>query len=92
MNSPQADHARECAEQMQAEQDVMYSPDSPRALTNIKLLTVIVVGTLCMLWWLALAYFALRFGVWGAIGFVAAWLAGSAVLLACGIQRAPLWR
>ena len=45
-----------------------------------------------MLWWLALAYFALRFGVWGAIGFVAAWLAGSIALLVYGIRRAPLWR
>ena len=82
MNSPHADHARERAEQMQAEFDAAYSPDSPRALTNIKLLTVIVVGTLCALWWLALAYFALRFGVWGAAVFLVAWLAGSMALLA----------
>ena len=88
MNSPQADNARERAEQMQSEFDAAHSPDSPRALRNIKLLTVLIVGTLCLLWWMALAYFALRFGAWGVVGFAAAWLAGSAVLLAYTIRRA----
>ena len=89
-HSPHADHARERAQQMQAQFDAAYSPDSPRALRNIKFLTTLVVGALCALWWLALAYFALRFGVWGALGFVVAWLAGSMILLIWGIRRAPL--
>jgi len=43
-------------------------------------------------WWLALAYFALRFGVWVAAGFLVAWLALSLAMLAWGIRNAPLWR
>jgi len=92
IHSPHADHARERAQQMQAEFDAAYSPDSPRALRNIRFLTAFVVGTLCAAWWLALAYFALRFGVWVAAGFLVAWLALSLAMLAWGIRNAPLWR
>ena len=89
MNSPHADHARERAEKMQAEFDAAYSPDSPQAWRNKRLIILIVIALLASLLFCGLLTGYRVAGWFGLIAFAAIWFAPSAALMAWAIRNAP---
>jgi hypothetical protein len=53
MNNPQADNARERAEQMQAEHDAIYGPD---AQTPLARRNRVLLGLFSYWWWFLLVF------------------------------------
>lgn len=89
MNNPHPDNVTARAREMQTEHDRAYhNPDSERARRNIALLAAEVLLAAAALWWLGLAWIALRLGVSAALAYVVGSFFTSAAVMAWQMRRA----